>query len=525
MKTKKVSISIFQILIFILIVIAIIIIIVAIVNNKNKHNNVSELEHQFVGTGTLEDPYRIEEIEDFVKLLTNISEGNSYKDIYFKLMNKLDFLDDASYLDIISTTYGDLNQDGNVTGIKNELTTGNGIFGIINKYVEISDDGTIIHSFEGNFDGDNKQITNLQINLPVVNNQSYIGLFANNKGTISNLRIIGNISTTNEMIENTNMFIGMLAGKNEGTIQSCKVEGSIKLSENADSAKVLLGGLVGDNIGTILNSSSSINIESNCQKAGITARNIVDSNISNSGNITNCSNNGEIIDESNRNIYTAGIVAENNGILTSCTNNGKIVAKCVGGIACYSSGNILVSQNTATVTNLEQNSTNDEKAGGIVAVLENATIENCRNTGEVIGNNILGGIVSENSGNIVNCSNDASVSKFAETLDGSVNLGGIVGINHSIGKISNSKNSGQISSNSDNIVVLGGICGILYNNSIVEYCENKGTLIGQGKTITPNEDLTDKCISCSNTGGGNITQTQSGELQVGVIYGKFEKEE
>ena len=158
MKTKKVSISIFQILIFILIVIAIIIIIVAIVNNKNKHNNVSELEHQFVGTGTLEDPYRIEEIEDFVKLLTNISEGNSYKDIYFKLMNKLDFLDDASYLDINSTTYGDLNQDGNVTGIKNELTTGNGIFGIINKYVEISDDGTIIHSFEGNFDGDNKQI-------------------------------------------------------------------------------------------------------------------------------------------------------------------------------------------------------------------------------------------------------------------------------------------------------------------------------------------------------------------------------
>ena len=523
MKTKQISISIFQIIIFIIVIVAIIFTIIFLVKNNKKDYNTSEkINHQFAGAGTAEDPYKIEKVEDLIKLFINISNGNSYKDTYFKLINKLDFLDDGSYLDTNDTTYGDINEDGNITGIKEELTSGNGFYGIINKYIKIDGDSTTIYSFEGIFNGDNNQITNLQITIPVVNNQSYIGLFAKNKGTISNLRIIGNINSTNETIENANMSIGMLTSKNEGIIQSCRVSGSIKISENSENAKILLGGLVGENCGTILDSSSSINIESNCEKAGIAAKNSVDSNITDSGTITNCSNNGEIKEISYSNNYTAGIVAENYGILTSCTNNGKIQAKLVGGLVCFSSGNILASQNTAKIQNLEQNSNDEEVVGGLVGILENAVVENCKNTGEVIGNNIIGGIVSENRGKIINCNNDASISKFADTLNGSVNIGGIAGINYSEGKITNSKNSGQIISSADNIVCLGGICGILYNNSIVEFCENKGNLRGEGKTITPNEDLNDKCTSCVNSGGGNITQTQFGELQVGVIYGKLE---
>ena len=523
MKTKQISISIFQIIIFILVVVAIIFTIFFLVKNIKKDYNASEdINHQFAGTGTLDDPYKIEKVEDLIKLFINVSNGNSYKDTYFKLMNKIDFLDEDSYSNINDTSYGDINEDGNIAGIKDELTSGNGIYGIINKYVKMDGDNTTICSFDGSFNGDNNQITNLQITIPVVNNQSYVGLFAINKGTISNLKIIGNINSTNEIIENTNMFIGMLTSKNEGTIQSCTVAGTIKISENSENAKILLGGLVGENIGTILDSSSSINIESNCEKAGITAKNSVDSSIANSGTITNCSNNGEIKEVSYSNNYTAGIVAENYGTLTSCTNNGKIIGKIVGGIACYSAGEIIASQNTAKVQNLEQNSNDDEKTGGIVALLEKGIIENCKNTGEVMGTNVIGGIASENKGNILNCSNEASISKFSETLNGSVYIGGIAGVNYTEGKISNSKNLGQIASSSDNIVCLGGICGIMYNNSIIEFCENNGNLLGEGKTITPNEDLTDKCTSCTNTGGGNIAQIQFGELQVGVIYGKLE---
>lgn len=81
---------------------------------------------------------------------------------------------------------------------------------------------------------------------------------------------------------------------------------------------------------------------------------------------------------------------------------------------------------------------------------------------------------------------------------------------------------GNIISKSDNIVALGGICGVLYNNSIVEYCENDGILIGEGNLITPNEDLNQNVNSCTNNGGGNVTNVPSGELHVGLVYGKLE---
>ena len=320
MKTKQVSIRLFPLLIIILVIIAIIITAIVVLNRTGNEKK-DEIIHQYAGSGTVDDPYRIEKVEDFIKLLRNIANGTTYKDTYFKLINRLDFQDDSSYLDINDTTYGDLNADGNIDGVKLELTTGNGFYGVIDE--ESS-------SFEGNFNGDNKTITNLIMNIPEGNTKTNIGLFENNKGTISNLRIIGNITTTNEYIENINMNIGMLASRNEGTIQSCRIEGNIKVLENAENANILIGGIVGENVGTILDSSSSVNIESNCQKAGITARNTVDSNILNSGVITNCSNNGEIKETSNSNNYTAGIVAENNGVLTSCTNNGKVEAKIAG---------------------------------------------------------------------------------------------------------------------------------------------------------------------------------------------------
>lgn len=320
MKTKQVSIRLFPILIIFILIIAITVTVIVILNTKDNKKQ-DEIIHQYAGSGTVDDPYRIEKVEDFVKLLRNVANGTTYRDTYFKLINKIDFQDDSSYLDINDTTYGDINSDGNIDGIKIELTTGNAFYGIINNNT---------NSFEGNFNGDNKTITNLIINIPEGNNTTNIGLFGNNKGTICNLRIIGNITTTNEYIENINMNIGILAARNEGTIQSCRIEGSIKVLENSENANILIGGMVGENVGTILDSSSSVNIESNCQKAGITAKNTVDSNVANSGIITNCSNNGEIKETNNSNNYTAGIVAENNGVLTSCTNNGKIEAKIAG---------------------------------------------------------------------------------------------------------------------------------------------------------------------------------------------------
>ena len=119
--------------------------------------------------------------------------------------------------------------------------------------------------FEGVFDGNGKTITGLVINIDTSVIEENYGLFGINKGTINNLRVIGQINV-NEDLENSKIDVGILAGINEGTISSCKVEGSIKANVNNADTTVKIGGIAGINKGKIENSSSSTNINSNQQK-------------------------------------------------------------------------------------------------------------------------------------------------------------------------------------------------------------------------------------------------------------------
>lgn len=259
-------------------------------------------------------------------------------------------------------------------------------------------------------------------------------------------------------------------------------------------------------------------------KAGIVALNYVENNTENSGEITNCTNEGKIEEQTGAKYYTAGIVADNqNGNLTSCTNNGKLDGKIVGGIVGKSTGYIVACQNTAEISNLKENSNDEEFAGGIVAILETATIENSKNTGNVIGSTNIGGIAGESKGIITQCRNDGQVSKVVGVICKTVNLGGLVGKNGEAARLSNSKNHGNVNSETDTLVNLGGICGILYNNSIVELCENNGAISGSGKEIIPNEDTNTNCASCTSNNGGSASTDDFGQLNIGIIYGKYQE--
>ena len=168
--------------------------------------------------------------------------------------------------------------------------------------------------------------------------------------------------------------------------------------------------------------------------------------------------------------------------------------------------------------------TDDEEfAGGIVAILETATIENSKNTGNVIGSTNIGGIAGESKGTITQCRNDGQVSKVAGVICKTVNLGGLVGKNGEAARLSNSKNYGNVNSETDTLVNLGGICGILYNNSIVELCENNGAISGSGKEIIPNEDTNTNCASCTSNNGGSASTDDFGQLNIGIIYGKYQE--
>ena len=516
MKTRKVSISVFQILISIIVIIAIVLGIIAVKNVVTKKQNANKEKTTFEGSGTSEDAYQISKVEDLINLLLDINKGRTYDGKHFVLQTNLNLQEDSSYNNPNDKSFGDLNNDGEAEEIKKELTTGDGLRLIGKKDLNSKKDREVI--FKGIFDGNGKTISNLEIKISDDNTNQNIGLFGENKGTILNLRIIEKLEITN--IEKSNLNIGLLAGKNSGIIQKCKTEGEIKLVTEKET-ETLVAGLAGENVGKIIDSVNEVNIESNCTKAGITAKNTKIEGTEDSGVITNCTSNGIISEEKSYNKYTAGIVALNEkGTITNCTNNGKISGKKVGGIIGSSTGDVIASKNTGELNNITENLDNNEIAGGIVATLESGTIENCKNTGKVTGVTYIGGITGQNKGVITQSRNDGELKKIDQTSVGNVYLGGITGYNYSGSRISNSKNYGNIKSDQDNLVIVGGVCGYLENNSFIDYCENNSFITAVGKIITPNEDTSLKCTSCVSNGGGKAGTSESGELYIGLIYGK-----
>lgn len=505
----------------------------------------------FAGAGTAEDPYKIEYVEDLIVLAKSVNSGNGYKDNYFILVSKLDFADSASYKDATTKMYGDINKDGKVDELLTELTTGQGFETIGSKKDKSGNDCT----FLGTFIGDDKTIKNYNVTLNSLSESELsqqdklIGLFGRNGGTISNLKVVGNINI-NSVLEgehSSTVKVGMICAENSGTIDSCKTEGEINVTLQNIVTKT--AGVVGVNTGKIINSSNSANITSNQEKAGITAESALkggervastgstpngEGRETSAGNtlesdyteITNCTNTGKIIETTGSDFYTAGIVANNKETtITGCTNNGRVEGKMAGGIAGISTGRIVACQNTAIVSNLNEKSDNTEVAGGIAGILENNTMENCKNTGDISGLTNVGGLVGKNKGDITVARNDGIISKNSESVAGRAYIGGIAGSNLAKASITNSKNYGNISSEADNLVALGGICGIMYTGSAIETSENHGNLSGIAKIITPNEDLNNNCKDCSNFGGGAAQNSETGELHLGLIYGKFEEEQ
>lgn len=125
------------------------------------------------------------------------------------------------------------------------------------------------------------------------------------------------------------------------------------------------------------------------------------------GTIENCINNAYVICIS---IYGGGIVGYlDGGTIRNCINNG-IMAKINSGagIAGYAVNNsyIINCQNNGKITNDNRTFSN---SAGLVGNLENSTIENCSNIGEVIGKNVAGITYYASGSTIKNCSNSGKL--------------------------------------------------------------------------------------------------------------------
>ena len=302
------------------------------------------------GTGTYDNPYTINSIEDLVFFSYDVNDGNTYEGQTVKLALSLDFNSNKSYVEPLRTNYGEYGYNGE---LKTLLTTGEGfkpIGAYLNSNTSINDETNT--PFMGTFDGDGHEIDGMRI----VSEEKGKGLFGLIKSaTIKNLGIGENC------IFNVNLVAGGIVGyANAGTtIENC------------------------------YNKANIMNINENAQQiGGIAGQNAIDCSI------INCFNLGEI----NANTLVGGVVGNNIGNIDSCYNSGNIRSNGnngnVGGITGMNSGMINNCYNVASIQG------NSNAVGGIVGFLwnTNSKISNCYTSGNIIslgGGAIAGGVITE----------------------------------------------------------------------------------------------------------------------------------
>lgn len=227
-----------------------------------------------------------------------------------------------------------------------------------------------IPDFNGIFEGDGHTITNLRINR----RGSATGLFryVQEHGVVRNLNVEGNVTP-----EGSRASVGGIAGCNYGTIYNCSFSGHVA----GDSE---IGGIAGinENSGEIRKCRSSAVVTGNHSAGGITGNN--------HGILNHCSNSGDVNTYGTEVSYELeDITLENLEDLNSTDNVAAHTDS--GGIAGISDGKIYYCFNSGTVGYQHVG----YNTGGIVGRLHQGYLQNCTNTGQVLGRKDVGGIVGQ----------------------------------------------------------------------------------------------------------------------------------
>jgi len=329
------------------------------------------------GSGTALDPYQISTPEHLAQLHYHLNNGN----VHFKLLNNIDL---TNYL-----TAGGAGHNG-----------GAGWLPI----------GNASNKFSGTLNGAGFKIIGLWINR---NETKYIGLFGwTSLASISNLGIeissfgisgedcVGGLAGVNIQTHITNCYtignvsggsaVGGLVGNNQGTISNCYAIGNVRGGFEA-------GGLIGANYASITNSYATGSVGGETVLGGLVGSCRVGASISNCYAIGNVS--GTWWD----NTGAGGLVGYNEGYIGNSFATGSVsgVGPDVGGLV-GSNINASIANSYAT-----GNVSGSSNVGGLVGKNENTSITNaianCYATGNVKGSTAVGGFIGfHNSGTVNN---------------------------------------------------------------------------------------------------------------------------
>ena len=306
----------------------------------------------FEGDGTKASPYLIKTATDLIALSQSVASGNAYLNRYFRQVADID-------MGTVSTNFQ-----------------------------PIGDRTTL---FEGNYDGNNHTISNLDMDGQGFN---YVGLF----GVCSINSSIVNVNLSDAKLTGGGSYIAPLVGYTIGLVQNCHVTG------NVVGTGVGIGGVVG---------------------------------MSYAGTIDGCTFSGNVSGYG----YTGGIVGYSYGPISNCSSDASVTingiirqaAVCVGGIAgltqSYSTareGVIIHCYFSGTVTQ----AVGYGFAGGISGYVYACKLSQCFNVGNVVTTSTTGdtegagglfGIINDSQ--VDNCFNAGTVQEYGK----STFAGGLVG--------------------------------------------------------------------------------------------------
>ena len=276
---------------------------------------------ELAGTGSEDDPFLIESIEDLIYFSYQVRSGNNYDGQYVELATDLNFASKNSYVDSENASYSEYGYNGPIKQAIDE----NGFIPIGN--FELTDEE---NRFKGTFDGKYHKISNVNINSHIENNDDNLGIgfFSINSGTIKNLKL-NEKSTINFNFEKYS-GIGILAGinKESGSIINCIIDGNIDGSITSNTG-MNFGGIVGASSGLIKGCVNKVNLDLNLN--------------------------------SNQSTRIGGICGVNENRTTSIINN------------CYNCGTIKFNKTGAACT-----------VGGICGVVSSNKISNSYSIGKII---------------------------------------------------------------------------------------------------------------------------------------------
>ena len=316
-----------------------------------------DIDTNFDGNGTEEDPYLITSAAELAGLASNVNSIRNYSSGKFFKQTK-DILLNNSNNDYSTGIYA-----------KNEWTP----------------IGNSSYWFQGTYDGANHTVSGIYINNST---KSYQGLFGYASGTIKNVivknsyikagnyvgaiagakRANGIYGSANSSPVIGNNYVGGIVGIEESyaiVVENCLNEGPI-------SGVDYIGGVVGKTAYTtsaVKNSRNSGVVVANGRVGGIIG--------SAGGEIVKCSNIGTINATGS---YVGGIVGSGNAVIDQCSNFGNITSgnTYTGGIAGYNS------KNTTNCYNIS-NITGTKYVGGIVGNYSGNELSSCYNIGNITG--------------------------------------------------------------------------------------------------------------------------------------------